>query len=113
MLRRIFTYIVLVLFMSGMPLQAQEEAVETNKESWPFYKRISFHTNVVDWALTTPNFGVEVDLQGTEETRFSLLVNGKFNWNTDHIISPRLVWNIQSGAVELRKYWRTSSGGKK
>lgn len=99
--------------MSGMPLQAQEEAVETNKESWPFYKRISFHTNVVDWALTTPNFGVEVDLQGTEETRFSLLVNGKFNWNTDHIISPRLVWNIQSGAVELRKYWRTSSGGKK
>lgn len=108
MLRRILVCAVCLLSLLCQSVRAQEEMVTAVEESVPFWKRFSFHTNIVDWVLTVPNLGVEFDLQKTEKTRFSILVNGKFNWNTSHTINPRLVWNMQSGAVEVRKYWRTS-----
>ena len=43
-------------------------------------------TNAVDWIVATPNLGVEFDLAGNEKTRFSILMNGKYNWNTHHSI---------------------------
>lgn len=102
---------IFLMLMMCVPLRAQENEVAQAKETVPFWKRISFHTNAVDWVLTVPNFGVEFDLQNTEETRFSILFNGKFNGNTKHTVNPRLVWNVQSGAMEVRKYWRTSEIG--
>lgn len=64
-------------------------------------------TNAVDWVVATPNLGVEFDLAGNEKTRFSILMNGKYNWNTHHSIQPRIVYNVAAGSVEARKYWRT------
>ena len=64
-------------------------------------------TNAVDWIVATPNLGVEFDLAGNEKTRFSILMNGKYNWNTHHSIQPRIVYNVAAGSVEARKYWRT------
>ena len=64
-------------------------------------------TNAVDWVVATPNLGVELDLAGNEKTRFSILMNGKYNWNTHHSIQPRIVYNLAAGNVEFRKYWRT------
>lgn len=64
-------------------------------------------TNAVDWVVATPNLGVEFDLAGNEKTRFSILMNGKYNWNTHHSIQPRIVYNVAAGNVEFRKYWRT------
>lgn len=64
-------------------------------------------TNAVDWIVATPNLGVEFDLVGNEKTRFSILMNGKYNWNTHHSIQPRIVYNVAAGSVEARKYWRT------
>lgn len=64
-------------------------------------------TNAVDWVVATPNLGVEFDLSGNEKTRFSILMNGKYNWNTHHSIQPRIVYNVAAGSVEARKYWRT------
>lgn len=113
---RLFRWIVSVLlfgfllFPAGLRGQALSESEKP--ETVPFYRRFSFHTNVVDWVLTVPNMSVEFDLQRTERTRFSLLMTGKFNWNTSHTRNPRLVWNVQSGTVELRKYWRTGSHEK-
>ena len=59
-------------------------------------------TNAVDWIVATPNLGVEFDLAGNEKTRFSILMNGKYNWNTHHSIQPRIVYNVAAGSVEAR-----------
>lgn len=111
MFKRISVCAVFLLCLLGPSARAEGETASAVTEKVPFFKRFSFHTNIVDWTLTVPNLGLEFDLQKTEKTRFSILVNGKFNWNTSHIISPRLLWNVQSGAVEVRKYWRTSEIG--
>lgn len=92
--------------------QSFAQVMEEHKQELlklPFYKRISVYTNTVDWVLTTANMGVEIDLGNTEETHYSLLFTGKLNLNADHTINPRLVYNVRSASMELRKYWRTGS----
>lgn len=75
-----------------------------------FFKRFSFHTNAMDWVLTTPNIGVEFNFSGAPTSHYSILVDGKYNWNTYHSVHPRMVYNLAAVRVEARKYWRT--GGK-
>lgn len=86
--------------------QNQLQSKEKN-DTIPFMKRWSIFTNTVDWVLATPNLGVEMDLSGSPETHYSILLNGKYNWNTYHSIQPRLVYNVAAGQIEFRKYWRT------
>lgn len=83
---------------------------DVREDSLPFFQRFSFHTNALDWLLATPGVGVELDLSGTPRIRYSVLLQGKYNWNTRHTVSPRFVYNIGAVKVEARKYWRT--GGK-
>ena len=64
-------------------------------------------TNAVDWVVATPNLGVEFDLAGNEKTHFSILMNGKYNWNTHHSIQPRIVYNVaarECGSPEVLAY---------
>lgn len=82
----------------------------TKGDTLPFFKRFSFHTNTIDWVLQSPNIGVEFNFSGTPTSRFSILVNGKYNWNTHHSVQPRIVYNVAAVQVEARKYWRT--GGR-
>ena len=44
-----------------------------------FIKRISFHTNAVDWAMLIPNLGLEVDIKDTPRNNYSVALFGKFN----------------------------------
>lgn len=87
--------------------QALSGTKDVKHDTVPFLKRLSIMTNAVDWIVATPNLGVEFDLVGNEKTRFSILMNGKYNWNTHHSIQPRIVYNVAAGSVEARKYWRT------
>lgn len=87
--------------------QTTQPATVEKGDTLPFMKRWSFRTNAVDWMLATPNIGVELDFSGSPENRFSVLLHGKYNWNTHHSISPRIVYNVAGGTVEARKYWRT------
>ncbi len=75
-----------------------------------FIKRISFHTNMVDWATLVPNVGIEVDLKGTPRNNYSIALFGKFNGKSKH---GKLVYNVNAVRVEGRKYWRTGKYGKK
>ena len=76
----------------------------------PFYRLFSFHTNLVDWVLMTPNMSVEIDLSNRQSSRFSLLFTGKWNpaKNTNH----RWAYNVSTIKGELRKYWRTGNQEK-
>lgn len=99
---------LLSLFLS---FEVSAQALDAAKDdTLSFFKRFSFHTNVVDWVLQTPNIGLEFNFSGSPTSRFSILVDGKYNWNTYHSVQPRIVYNVASVRVEARKYWRT--GGK-
>ena len=100
---------VCFLMISGCIL-AQAPA-KGDSLSWK--NRVSFHTNVVEWVMTTPNATVEWDLSPHTSNRFSVLLGGYYNWNTSHSINPRVVYNVGGVMVEGRKYWRTSDAEKK
>lgn len=75
-----------------------------------FIKRISFHTNAVDWAMLIPNLGLEVDIKDTPRNNYSVALFGKFNGRSMH---GKFVFNVNAVRVEARKYWRTGKYGTK
>ncbi len=72
-----------------------------------FAERIAVRTNAVDWAFQTPNLGLEFDLRNKNWNRWSLGVNLRYNWQTNHTFRPGIVYNVMGGKVEVRNYWRT------
>lgn len=74
-----------------------------------FIKRLSFHTNAVDWVTLVPNIGLEVDLKQSPRTNYSVSIFGKFNGRSTH---GKLIYNVNAVRVEGRKYWRTGKYGK-
>ena len=92
-------YKVLLCVVCCIPLLAQTQAAAATVEKedtlhLPFFKRFSISTNAVDWVFATPNLGVEWDFSGSTESRFSILLNGKYNWNTHHSINPRISFMV-------------------
>lgn len=78
-----------------------------------FWKRISIHTNLVDWVLTLPNLGLELDLEKGNRNRRSLLLFGKFNGNGKQSVGSKMIFNYMQVRGEFRKYWRTGNIGAK
>lgn len=74
-----------------------------------FHKRLSFHTNIVDWATLVPNIGIEFDLSGNTRTQYSISLHGKYNGGSS---AGRTVYNVNALRLEGRKYWRTGKYGK-
>ena len=72
-----------------------------------FGKRFSFHTNVIDWCIATPNLGIEWDFSGKRTSRFTIGVHAKYRPSTWNKVSPRFVFNTLQVRGEVRKYWRT------
>lgn len=104
-IKRPLCLFIIVLLQTGQYVLAQ--SIKADEDSLGFFKRLSFSTNAIDWMLATPGLAVELDMSGSTQTRYSILLNGKYNWNTSHSVSPRLVYNMASFSVEGRKYWRT------
>lgn len=127
--------VLLILFVCGLSVSAQTDALTLDSipvESQQFFdklvpkkdttnsslinkyredkfiKRISIHTNVVDWATLVPNIGIEFDLSDSPRNNYSVSVFGKYNGNSKH---GSLVYNVASVRVEGRKYWRTGKIG--
>ena len=68
--------------------------------------RIAFRTNFVDWVLTTPNIGVEIDLGNKAYHHWSIGFNVRGNWQTSHTYNPGVVYNISGVRAEARYYYR-------
>lgn len=71
-----------------------------------FNDRIAFRTNLVDWVLTTPNIGVEIDLGNKAYNHWTVGFNVRGNWNTSHTYNPGIVYNISGVRAEARYYYR-------
>ena len=79
----------------------------TRTDSLKMKERWSFKTNAIDWLLTVPNATVEFDLSKSPYAKNTLSLSVLGNWETKHTYRPNYVFNIFSGKLEFRNYWRT------
>lgn len=68
-------------------------------------QRISLRTNVADWALLTPNLGVELTLGQYNWSKWTLSLYGRMNWGTTTHQIQYNVYDLYDGRLELRRYW--------
>lgn len=69
--------------------------------------RVTLRTNGVDWLMLMPNLGVEFDVRNNNWSRWTIGINGRYNWRTSNTYNHPLVWDEMGARVELRNYWRT------
>lgn len=100
--------LVITLFFSPMLAKTygQKVALYYNKvENLKFGDRLSLRTNVIDWIVLTPNFGLEYILGNKSWNKWTLSLDGKVNWKTQPKDLTYNVYDIYDGKVALRKYW--------
>jgi hypothetical protein len=79
----------------------------------PFFNRIAFKTNAVDWLAVLPNFGVELQVTNDPYKYMTLGLSAKYNWNSYHgttnkmRYSPAVVYDVFDIRPEFRYYYRT------
>lgn len=97
-------------FRSLMPHRDSTFLLMMNEQD-TFIKRLSFHANLLDWVLTIPSLGIELDVNSTKKNNKSLLLFAKYNGETHHTVHPKFVFNVMTFRGEFRKYWRTGQQG--
>lgn len=102
-------FITLLFGIPGTSYAAGDNENVEKQDTVSFKERIGVHTNTLGWLLMTPNIGVEYDIVHTPYKKVSLLVSGRYNWNSNESSSPRYVYNIAGAKAELRWYFRTRS----
>lgn len=104
---------------SAAPDSLRVETPETDFElvKSPLIDRIAVRTNALDWMLTVPNIGFEIDLNGSEFNAITLGLSAKYNWNTLHYNSstgntyaPPTAFNLLDIRPEAKYWYRTRKG---
>lgn len=100
-------YLTLILVVSAINIEAQTKykAISLEKDSLgSISSRLSISTNFVDWALFTPNIGLDIDL-GNQN-----LIGGQSLFlNFKYITKDKYAWisnNNWSGRLEYRWHYR-------
>ena len=75
------------MFLFAYPMivltYAQHSALYYNRvDSLKLGERIGLRTNVVDWIMLTPNFGIEYTLGNKNWNNGRSVFRGELNWNT-------------------------------
>ena len=73
----LFSFLCVPSMAIGDPVSVDGSA--KNDSVVGFGKRFSFHTNVIDWCIATPNLGIEWDFSGKRTSRFTNGVHAKFD----------------------------------
>ena len=97
----------LCMFVSSLSVTAQGVDKSMRVDTLSLAERLSFHTNMVDWTLLTPNAGVEFDIRSTNWNRWAIGLDLRYNWQTKHTFKSGLVYNIMGARLYFRNYWRT------
>lgn len=74
-------------------------------------ERISVRTNLVEWAIMSPNVMVEFDVLPYNWSKWTVALGGRYNDFAKDILSPRNVFNIKTFRAEVRRYWHTTYYG--
>lgn len=97
---------ITLLFCVPGTSYAIDEKVE-KQDTVSFKERIGIHTNTLGWLLMTPNIGLEYDIVRTPYKKVSVLLSGRYNWNSNESSNSRYVYNVAGAKAELRWYFRT------
>lgn len=73
-----------------------------------FWNRVNLSTNMVDWAVLTPNVGVEFAIGNKNWNKWTIGAYGRLNWNTNSKENAYYVYDLYGGRIELRKYWHAN-----
>lgn len=87
---------------------AEAQVIETRRrvDTLALAERIAVRTNMIDWTLLIPNAGVEFDILNTNWNRWTVGLNLRYNWQSDHTFSSGLVYDVKEIRMEFRNYWR-------
>ena len=86
------------------PIDAQQ--LYYNKvDTLTFGQRFNIRTNTVDWLALTPNIGVEFTLGDKNWSKWTIGMQGRFNWKEQSKETPYHVYDLYDGRLQLRKYW--------
>ena len=101
--------LLLLLVVATLPQRSSGQVFETRSgvDTLKLSERISFHTNVVDWALLVPNIGLEFDIRNTNWNRWAVGLSFKSRWQTNSTFKQRYFYSLTSARVYFRNYWRT------
>lgn len=114
--KSIYKHVVLIMLvlLLAMPRVVMSQVMEFKRgvDTLSIADRIALRSNIVDWALTTPNIGVEFDVRNTNWNRWSVGLNFKYNWQAKHTYNPGVVYNIAETKLEVRNYWRYKQNAK-
>lgn len=94
------------IFILLLPVSAQGVDKSMRVDTLSLAERLSFHTNMVDWTLLTPNVGVEFDVRSTNWNRWAVGMDLRYNWQTKNTFKSGLVYNIMGARLYFRNYWR-------
>ena len=62
-------------------------------------ERISVRTNLVEWAIMSPNVMVEFDVLPYNWSKWTVALGGRYNDFAKDILSPRNVFNLISATL--------------
>lgn len=113
--RRLRTAIwLVVIIVIGLPesVEAQTRRHSEHNDTLTFWERLSYRTNVVDWALMCPNIGIEFDVRGGDYNKWTIGVDGIYNWSTWQSNVSSTVFDLAQVTLETRRYYRTSRVGR-
>lgn len=103
------------IFSVPAAADAEKSVVEGSEEKAEVrgIDRWAFKTNVFEWLITIPNFGVEFDIVNSEFNQWTVGMTAKYNWNTYHRYAPPTVFNLLDVRPEFRYYYRPTQKGDK
>ena len=100
----------LILFLAVVLPQKTKAQIFDNKvgvDTLSLAERLSLRTNVVDWALVTPNIGVEFDVKNTNWNRWAVGLTFKSRWKTSSTFKQGIFYSVTEARLDFRNYWRT------
>ena len=97
---------VVLCLTTSLPLVAQPADNSRRVDTLSLADRITFRTNIVDWALMVPNIGAEFDIRGVNWNRWSVGVNVRWRPKSTSTYIKDKVFNLFEATLEGRMYWR-------
>ena len=90
---------------------APDDLFKVKLDTLSIAERISVRTNLLEWAIMSPNVMVEFDVLPYNWSKWTVALGGRYNDFAKDILSPRNVFNIKTFRAEVRRYWHTTHLG--
>lgn len=98
-------YLLCGLFIT-LTVNINAQSNNEKAENLSLKDRFAFRTNIMYWALATPNIGIQFDITPYDYNRWTLQTDLKWNPGVNNGKEKALSYQILDAKLELRKYFR-------